>query len=153
MSQQRISHFFPAERRVPEATRPTAQEVLRPRQRQSTLPLRVPVQHWDDSQATAISEEEFEPAVVTSPLSGWDFEYEDIENLSPGEASVPADHPIGGGDPQYIPVPTLVENSEGIVYEGYWQRHAGKKSVKKVIRKYFMTGKCKWGGIAWFSLG
>ena len=133
-----------------QATRPAiASNEAAPNRFQSSLPLKLKrVQHLDDSQASAISEEESEPAVVTSPLSGdWDFEYEDFENLTPGEASVPADHPIGGGDqPEFIPVPVLVENREGIVPEGYWQRRAGKNSVKKVIRQFYMTGRCKWKG-------
>lgn len=71
-----LTQFFSAQGRAQEATRPIAsQEVAPPRLIQSRLPVKLKrIQHWDDSQATAISEEEFEPAVVTSPLSEWDFE-------------------------------------------------------------------------------
>ena len=93
---------FAAHRRPQEALRPIS-ETIQSNFLQTTLPVRLRrVQHWDDSQATAISETELEPAAVTSPLSEWYFDYEDFENLPPGEASDTADHPIAGADTRYV---------------------------------------------------
>ena len=92
----------------------------------------------DDSQADVLSEGSWQDQV---PSPGQESYYEPEEMEVRVSAALPA-----ADAPEFIEVPATGE-AEADVPEGYFQRRwHGKQSIKRQIRKFLITGWCKWRG-------
>ena len=93
----------------------------------------------DDSQADVLSEESWQDQV---PSPGHEPHYERDEEEARVFASLHAADTLG-----YIGLSDTGEAIDANVPEGYFQwRWHGKQSIKRQIRKFLITGWCKWRG-------
>ena len=126
--------------------------------RQSFLPEIWGVRHrdLDDPDATPLTPEltQDEPDPVASPdhlsMHADIFGIEELQDSTIAyvgvEGSVPGGLVPPGADPLYIPLPEGIETSVTDFDNLYWQRRIGKTSARKAVRRFFMTGKCKYNG-------
>ena len=93
----------------------------------------------DDSQADALSEGSWQDQV---PSPGQEL----LDEPEEVEVRVSAAWPAADA-PEFIEVLATGEDVEAEVPEGYFQRRwHGKQSIKRQIRKFLITGWCKWRG-------
>ena len=93
----------------------------------------------DDSQADALSEGSWQDQVPSPGQELFD-EPEEVEVRV--SAALPA-----ADAPEFIEALATGEDNEAEVPEGYFQRRwHGKQSIKRQIRKFLITGWCKWRG-------